>query len=136
MYASPHRNRRARDYPRVEIGSRDALAPRQSEPNFYLKHRQTLPGFSGWRTIHTPGHSWDSCCFYHDETGTLLSGDALLGSASLDRVVLPGIQSNPRHYATTFRHLSQLRIEHVHPGHGTAMHGQNLLDRWSRSRPK
>jgi len=128
MYASPHRNRRARAWPHIDIGSREPSVPDRTEPDFLLKHGQTLPGFPGWQTIHTPGHSWDSCCYHHAESGTLLSGDALLGSGSKGRIVLPGIQSNPKQYARTFRHLEQLRIEHIHPGHGTAIHGSHLLE--------
>ena len=40
MYASPRRNRKAREHPHVEIGSRDAITPRQTEPDFLLKHEK------------------------------------------------------------------------------------------------
>jgi glyoxylase-like metal-dependent hydrolase (beta-lactamase superfamily II) len=130
MYASPSRNRRASERPHMQLGDRSPREPRPKEPDYYLKHGQTLPQFDGWRTIHTPGHSWDSCCYYHAEGGALITGDTFLGSGTKGRLVLPSIVSNPWQFRTTFRHLGGLSIEHVYPGHGSSMHGSGLLTQW------
>ncbi|MCP5066208.1 MAG: MBL fold metallo-hydrolase [bacterium] len=100
---------------------------RTREPDYYLKHHQALPEFEDWLVIHTPGHSWDSCCYYHREGKVLLTGDTFLGSGSKGRLVLPSIRSNPWQFRTTFRHLNGLAIEHIYPGHGSSMHGSDLL---------
>ncbi len=128
MYANPRRNQKARTRPHVDLRAASSDEPRTDEPDFFLKHAQVLPIFDDWEVIHTPGHSWDSCCYYHAASKTLLTGDALLGSGTQGRVVLPGIKSNPWQYAMTFRHLRQLEIEHIYPGHGSSMHGPGLLD--------
>ncbi|MBW2389762.1 MAG: MBL fold metallo-hydrolase [Deltaproteobacteria bacterium] len=133
MYASPSRNRRARRTPRLQLGRSSNRWARSREPDYYLKHHQVLPKFEGWSVIHTPGHSWDSCCYYHREGKVLLTGDAFLGSGSKGRLVLPAIKSNPWQFRTTFRHLSGLAIEHVYPGHGSSMHGNDLLAHWLES---
>lgn len=128
MYANPRRNRRVRSNHRADLPVTSDGEPRAKEPDFFLKHKQALPIFDNWVAIHTPGHSWDSCCYYHGASKTLLTGDALLGSGTQGKVVLPGIKSNPRQYARTFRHLRQLEIEHIYPGHGSSIHGSRLLD--------
>ena len=130
MYASPSRNRKARGNPRASLGAAANQQRRPKQPDYYLKHRQTLPGFGRWETIHTPGHSWDSCGYYHSDSRTLLTGDAFLGSGTKERLVLPAIKSNPWQYWMTFRHLKELPIEHIYPGHGSSMHGHDLLDHW------
>ncbi len=42
-----------------------------------------LSGFE-WEVIHTPGHSIDGICLYHEPTGTLISGDSVLPDTMAD----------------------------------------------------
>lgn len=42
-----------------------------------------------WRVIHTPGHSPGSLCLYHQDSGTLFSGDTLF-KQSIGRSDFPG----------------------------------------------
>lgn len=95
--------------------------------DFRLKHGGHIPGFSDWIVVHTPGHSWDSVCFYHAASKSLLSGDTLLGSAKKGRLVIPAIYSNRAQTLETLSRLRKLPIHTVYPGHGSVMVGDKLI---------
>jgi len=124
MYFNPQRDHRATEHHYLETEF-------EHEP-FYpytrLKHLQTLPGFPDWQLLHTPGHSWDSCCFYHANSHSLVTGDTILGSGQLGRLVKPAIYANPFHMRKTIRKLRALKLENIYPGHGSSFHGAGLLD--------
>jgi len=122
MYFNPHRNRRARSNPRF-TGKQPAHYAR-SIKRYRLTAHQHLPGFEDWQVLHTPGHSWDSVCFYHAGSGSLLSGDTLLGSAKQNRVVTPSIYANPTQMEDSLNRLRALGIQTVYPGHGSVISGQ------------
>lgn len=105
--------------------------PPQKRIRHSLKHEQLIPGFEDWQVLHTPGHSWDSCCFFHRETGSLISGDTLLGSGKKGRLVKPAIYANPTHLKKSLMYLKRLNVKVVYPGHGSTMRGNNLLDHFS-----
>jgi len=69
MYANPHKSARAKMLPAYtaeDEASNDegaSLDEGLNEPPLRLKHHTLLPGFEDWQVLHTPGHSWDSCCF-------------------------------------------------------------------------
>ena len=98
------------------------------KPDHRLKHHRELPGFPGWQVIHTPGHSWDSVCYFHAASGSLISGDTLLGSGSKGRLVAPSVYANPLQMARTLRRLKALHPTAVYPGHGSQFEGKGLLD--------
>lgn len=127
MYMSPGRQSRLRRRPRkrVRLSSRDVG---QLRPSLRLRHGMPLPGFEDWTVVHTPGHSWDSCCFHHAESGALLSGDTLLGSSGQEQLVFPSIFSNRRQMRRTLEKLRTLEVRSVYPGHGSAFHGDDLFD--------
>lgn len=127
MYLSPARNRAARGKP--QFSSESAATRRRLQPDSRLQGRHLLPSFDDWQVIHTPGHSWDSCCFYHPASHSLLSGDTLLGSAKLGRLVVPAIYSNARHTRQTLAKLAALDISSVYPGHGSVISGDDVIRR-------
>jgi len=121
MYFNPKRNLAAKKQPRYE-GKRDQRYYRQRARQFYrLSNGESLPGFEDWRVIHTPGHSWDSCCYFRADSGDLLSGDTLLGSAKEARVVVPSIYANATHRDETLARLRELPVRTVYPGHGAVI---------------
>lgn len=127
MYANPDRDKAARDLPHYQGGKDTTSEAFAVEPQ-RLKDGDCIPGFEEWRVIHTPGHSWDSCCYFHEESSSLISGDTLLGSRRKERVVLPAIYANQIHFRKSLAKLKALDIRTVYPGHGMAIHGENLLD--------
>ncbi|HIG42589.1 MAG: MBL fold metallo-hydrolase [bacterium] len=127
MYANPQRSSKARAEI-LTLQTTDQINPvsRVSETS-RIKDRQTLPFFSEWQLIHTPGHSWDSCCYYHEHSATLISGDTLLGSRRKGHLVAPAILANPKHLKSSYRQLSNMRIKRVFPGHGSMIEGDHLI---------
>lgn len=126
MYANPVRSRRAREHPThvpdIE-GDRDQWQPEQHK----LMHGQRLPGFEDWQVVHTPGHSWDSCCYFHAPTRSLISGDTLLGSSTRGKLVRPAVYSSARHLERSLTRLQKLDPGAVYPGHGSLFKGERLL---------
>ena len=127
MYVSKERDERAKQLAHYQ-GTADGSSATSIDQRSLLKHRQTLPGFDDWQVIHTPGHSWDSCCYFHADSGSLISGDTLLGSAKLKRLVVPSIYSNKRQTLASLKKLEKLPIEAVYPGHGSPQFGEGLLE--------
>ncbi|MBL4781088.1 MAG: MBL fold metallo-hydrolase [Porticoccaceae bacterium] len=134
MYANPHKSARAKMLPAytgedgVANDERTALA----EPPLRLKHHTLLPGFEDWQVIHTPGHSWDSCCYFHLPSGSLITGDTLLGSNKKGHPVKPSVYANPVQLARSVKLLRRLKPQAVYPGHGACFRGAGLLDHLKR----
>ena len=69
-------------------------------------------------TIHTPGHTEGSCCFYDAADGVLFSGDTLF-AGSCGRTDTLG--ASPAKMKASLQHLAELPPEtRVLPGHGPA----------------
>ncbi|OUS11660.1 hypothetical protein A9Q89_07980 [Gammaproteobacteria bacterium 53_120_T64] len=150
MYANPHKSTRAKMLPAYtaeDEASNDESAPsdecvdegsdeRFNEPPLRLKHHTLLPGFEDWQVLHTPGHSWDSCCFYHRPSGSLITGDTLLGSNKKGRPVKPSVYANPLQLARSVKLLRRLKPQAVYPGHGACFSGTGLLDHFKRGGAK
>jgi glyoxylase-like metal-dependent hydrolase (beta-lactamase superfamily II) len=48
-------------------------------PTKRVRNGERLPiGDGGWSVVHTPGHTVDHLCFFHAETGTVVTGDHVL----------------------------------------------------------
>lgn len=124
MYFNPKRNVAARQKPRF-AGKHKAGFLEKHHTELYRLQGGTLPGFDDWKVIHTPGHSWDSCCYYHADSGSLLSGDTLLGSAKQEKVVVPSIYANSEQMNQSLANLRKLAIKAVYPGHGSVI-SQNI----------
>ncbi len=74
-----------------------------------------LSGFE-WEVIHTPGHTVDGICLYHEPTGTIISGDCVLPDAMADADQTAG--GSLEHYLYGISKLMKKNIVHVLPGHG------------------
>jgi len=123
MYFNPKRGHRARKQPKYQGKPGLMKLAKGVKHRHRLSGNETLPGFDDWQIIHTPGHSWDSCCFYHEKTGSLLSGDTLLGSAKQNKVVVPSIYANATQMEQSLTILRALNIKTVYPGHGSIITG-------------
>ncbi len=128
MYLNMERGRMARTLPVKPTSSKLNLNEKQRKPDFRLIGNKLLSGFQDWRVIHTPGHTWDSCCYYHIPSKSLITGDTLLGSSRQGRLVMPAIYSNPLQMAKSLKKLKRLNPENVFPGHGSCFSGKNLLE--------
>lgn len=123
MYFNPRRTAEARKKPRYEQKHAPGFLHLHAVKQLRLQGGTKLPGFDDWQVIHTPGHSWDSCCFFHAATGSLLSGDTLLGSARQEKLVIPSIYANAAQTKQSLAMLRKLHIKTVYPGHGSVISG-------------
>jgi hydroxyacylglutathione hydrolase len=73
-----------------------------------------LSGFE-WEAIHTPGHTIDSICLYHQATKTAITGDTVLPNAVSDADKAGG--GSLDHYLYGIRQLMTKEIENILPGH-------------------
>ncbi len=85
------------------------------EPTLLLSEGDTIPG-TGFRVLHTPGHSAGSICLHDSDSGQLISGDTLFrdGVGRTD-----GPDSDPVALRKSLERLALLPPETVvFPGHG------------------
>jgi len=84
-----------------------------------LKEGTTVPiGGVVLETLHTPGHTEGSCCFYDEANGVLFSGDTLF-AGSCGRTDTLG--ASPAKMKASLRRLAELPPDtKVLPGHGPA----------------
>ena len=73
-----------------------------------------LSGFE-WEAIHTPGHTIDSICLYHESTKTVITGDTVLPNTMADADKAGGGRFD--HYLYGLKQLMKKEIENILPGH-------------------
>jgi len=96
------------------------------EVDAWLDEGDQLPGAPGWTVLHTPGHTFDSLCFWHEPSGSLIAGDTVLGSH------LIGPRANPFYISrtttiATLQRLADLPVQRLYTAHGRNFTGENLL---------
>ncbi len=109
----------------------------------------SLPFLPDWKCVHVPGHSPGQVALFREKDRMLISADAFVTvrQDSMYKVLLQQKEVNgpPRYFTTNWtkayesvRKLQALSPNHVIPGHGSAMHGdelvhglENLLTNWN-----
>jgi glyoxylase-like metal-dependent hydrolase (beta-lactamase superfamily II)/8-oxo-dGTP pyrophosphatase MutT (NUDIX family) len=71
------------------------------------------------QAMHTPGHARGHLCFYEERTGTLISGDNIVGLGS---VLIDPPEGNMRDYLNSLRRMRELpNLSVIFGGHGPAI---------------
>jgi glyoxylase-like metal-dependent hydrolase (beta-lactamase superfamily II) len=71
------------------------------------------------RAMHTPGHARGHLCFYEERTGTLISGDNIVGLGS---VLIDPPEGNMREYLQSLERMGALpNLSVIFGGHGPAV---------------
>jgi glyoxylase-like metal-dependent hydrolase (beta-lactamase superfamily II) len=71
------------------------------------------------RAMHTPGHARGHLCFYEERTGTLITGDNIVGLGS---VLIDPPEGNMRDYLNSLQRMRALpNLTVLFGGHGPAM---------------
>jgi ribonuclease/clavin/mitogillin len=71
------------------------------------------------QAMHTPGHARGHLCFFEERTGTLISGDNIVGLGS---VLIEPIEGNMRDYLDSLRRMRSLpNLSVIFGGHGPAI---------------
>lgn len=91
-----------------------------------LHDGDALPGASSWVVIATPGHTDDGIAFWHADSRTLLSGDAVITMHGKPRFAPDTIDTAAS--SRTAARLRALHVEHLLPGHGRPLHAASVLD--------
>lgn len=106
----------------------------------------SIPALSGWRWIHTPGHTAGHVSLFRDADRTLVAGDAFVTTKqeSITAAITqrPEIHGPPAYYTPDWdaardsvQRLAALDPEVAGTGHGVPMHGSRLrsgLERLAR----
>jgi glyoxylase-like metal-dependent hydrolase (beta-lactamase superfamily II) len=111
----------------IDLGSRFHLLPEDG----------TVPGLSGWRWIHTPGHTPGHVSLFRDEDRTLIAGDAFvtMRQESFWAVTTrkQEVWRPPAYFTTNWdaarasvKALARLEPEVAGTGHGIPMAGEEL----------
>ncbi|WP_460359431.1 MBL fold metallo-hydrolase [Mycobacterium sp. ZZG] len=94
-----------------------------------LSDGQPLPAVPGWQVLSIPGHTDDSTAFWHADSATLLSGDAVLTADGRAWFTPETVDDGLA--ARSERRLRALTVEHLLPGHGVPVHQRDV---WSATR--
>ena len=73
---------------------------------------------AGLRVLPTPGHTPGHVCFWHEEDGALLSGDALVVEAGEPTLPASSLSHDPPRARAALAALRGLPLRHLLPGHG------------------
>lgn len=68
-----------------------------------------------WRAVHTPGHAPGHLCFYEERSGTLISGDNVVG---LGTVIIAPPEGNMVQYFESLYRMRELARGFMLPAHG------------------
>jgi glyoxylase-like metal-dependent hydrolase (beta-lactamase superfamily II) len=103
----------------------------------------SVPGMSGWRWIHTPGHSPGHVALFRDSDRTLIAGDAFVTTKQESAIAAltyrPEIHGPPAYFTPDWgaarrsvEELAALRPLRVATGHGPPMEGNKMLQSLQR----
>ncbi len=122
-------------YPRgpVDLSGRTVALPEDG----------SLPGFPGWRWIHTPGHTDGHVSFFREHDATLIVGDAFCTTKQESVTAIatqrPELHGPPAYYTSNWdaakrsvEQLAALRPMSVAPGHGRPIRGPEVADGLAR----
>lgn len=109
------------------IGQRDFRLP--FEPTGFVDATDRPPGLTDWEVIAAAGHTDDSTCFYHADSGTLLSGDAVVTHDGRAWFNPEWVDANDS--LETEERLRALDVRYLLPGHGEPIEGASI---WANAR--
>lgn len=101
----------------------------------WLADGDEMPAAPGWRVLHLPGHSVDSVGYWHEASGSLLSGDSVLGNRR-SAPLANGYVWDRQVMLTSLAQLARLPVRRLYPGHGPLHEGENLLAGIDRRLPE
>lgn len=90
-------------------------------PVYRLERLPPDGAVAGLRAIATPGHTPGHVCFWHEEDGALLSGDAIVVEAGEPTLPAPSLSHDPPRARASLAALAALPVRHLLPGHGAPL---------------
>jgi glyoxylase-like metal-dependent hydrolase (beta-lactamase superfamily II) len=98
----------------------------------------SVPGMTGWRWIHTPGHTPGHVSFFREEDRTLIAGDAFVSTKQESALAVltrrPELHGPPAYFTPDWEaardsveRLAALEPHRVITGHGPPLQGEAML---------
>jgi len=88
-------------------------------PDAGIAHGERIAAGEGsLQAIHTPGHASNHVCFMLEPAGLLFTGDHLMSGSTV--IIIPP-DGSMRAYLESLRHLRELPLTALAPGHGAVM---------------
>ncbi|MDR0266971.1 MAG: MBL fold metallo-hydrolase [Paenibacillus sp.] len=98
------------------------------EVSFILKGQKFAMGGREWLPIETAGHAPGHVSFYHEESGIILCGDAVLPQISPNVSLMPGSDPEPlQSFMQGLQKLKKFEVSTAYPGHRSSF--QHFDDR-------
>ena len=79
------------------------------------------------RAVYTPGHASNHLCYLHKELNWLFTGDHIMNGST---VVIDPPDGNMNQYLGSLRHLKELEIQQLAPGHGEVLDDPDATVDW------
>jgi len=102
-------------YAKTTLGTAELFKAKYEPQDFKPIPKQVDLGGISLKVIHTPGHTPGSICLYEKDSKTLISGDTVF-SDGIGRIDLE--RGNLKQLKKSIQKLSELKVEHLLPGHG------------------
>lgn len=96
------------------------------KPDVILNDNNTIPGFSDWLVLHTPGHTTHDLVLYNAEQKLLYSSDCIINVSGKYNLPIPVFFDEKM--KRSFKKLMALDIKTILPAHGDAIHTDNSVD--------
>jgi glyoxylase-like metal-dependent hydrolase (beta-lactamase superfamily II) len=96
---------------------------RKLEANYKLSDGETLPFFSDWKIIHSPGHTSHDICLFNEEHKILYAADLILEIN--EKFMMPFPVVFPEIMKLTFNKISHFNFNKLYIAHGTAENLEN-----------
>lgn len=110
------------------LGAPTISHPAKLSPDLEVGDGDKLPGLGGAiEVLHTPGHASDHICLLLRSTGTLFSGDHVMGGST---VVITPPDGDMAVYLDSIERLASLDLKTLLPGHGQPVYEPAALLHW------
>ncbi len=101
----------------MEAAGRAVLRRRVGTVDRVFADGDVLPFWGGLRVVHLPGHTEGHCGFYSERHDLLFSGDLFASYFFRTHEPPPILNSVPRHFAASFRRVTELNPGRIVPNH-------------------
>lgn len=105
---------------RIKKGVRNVFYSRKLKPNLKVKEGDSIPQFTDWRIIETPGHTDRDLSIWHQPSHQVYVADLLIKLRT--KYISPFPIFHPNKYRASLQKIKQLTPEKVLMAHGGQKH--------------
>jgi len=111
--------------------------PKRLDIDYFAEKLETVPFFSDWEIIETPGHTAADICLFRRKCGSLYVGDVVLEIKG--KLLLPFPILFQEQMKVSLKRLAKLPVKKILPAHGNIYSSPNIsqeLEKLSDSIPE